>query len=574
MKERRSSYNESIRIDFITHKEGVIVVEGRMSPTTRRVSLVSKSFGVSTTYYPLQNIDHPIAGGGFVFEVEQPPGPSVLQLIDEGVNNKPLILQTGLFTGLGYESLSYKALGPLILFKRRRSILVTLRRPYKTLGFELLFWLRVLFDWRLGAACRAIGRIGRGERSIKAVLFQLLKPVLIIAEAIAMIPRAFILRMSYFIVRPFKRRPLWIISDRIMAAGDNGEALFRYSMAQHPDIDIYFALSRKSADYGHLADIGPVLDPRSLIYKLKFLMADKIISSHADIEVTSPFLRQAPHFANLLDFDFVFLQHGITRHDMTDWLNRYEKNIQLFVTAGRKEYESILTLPYYYSKDNVLLSGFPRYDYLENTPKGKLIIAPTYRANLINTETNRDGMRSYDPDFKHTSYFAFYSRLLGDDRIIQALKKSAMTIEFYLHPNFSAQAVDFTQNEVISLPAYPYDYRRAFAEGDLLVSDYSSVVFDFAYLEKPVIYTKFDEDEFYAGHVYDKSDFFHDEKDGFGEITRTYEQLVTAIISSIESGCTMKPKYKRRVRSFFYKLDKDNCKRVYEAIIYNRVDDK
>ena len=255
---------------------------------------------------------------------------------------------------------------------------------------------------------------------------------------------------------------------------------------------------------------------------------------------------------------------------MTDWLNRYEKNIQLFITAGRKEYDSILTLPYYYSKDKVLLSGFPRYDYLENKPKGKLIIAPTYRASLINAETNRDGMRGYDPHFKHTKYFKFYNKLLGDDRILRALRKNAMTAEFYLHPNFSAQSVDFTQNELVSLPPYPYDYRRAFAEGNLLVSDYSSVVFDFAYLEKPVLYTKFDEDEFYAGHTYSKSDFFHDEDDGFGRVTRTYDELVDAIVLSIESGCVMEAKYKQRVHDFFYRIDQHNSKRVYDAIRYNK----
>ncbi len=571
MKEQQNSHRESVRIDFITYSDGVISVEGR-SFAGESLSLVCRSKSEAKNYRPQKKGPH-ASDDGFTFTIEPSPGPATLQLVDTEANHGPLILQTGLFTGLSYRAMSYTTLGPLILFKKKKSILATPRRWYKIVGFELLFLLRVLFDWRLDAVRRAMRRTRQSDfraLSAKAKAIQLLKPLLIIGEAIVMIPRAFVLRASYFIAKPFKRRPLWIISDRIMAAGDNGEALFRYSMAQKADVDIYFALSRKSADYRRIAGVGPVLDPHSLWYKLKFLMADKVVSSHADIEVTSPFLRQAPHFANLLKFDFVFLQHGITRHDMTDWLNRYEKNIQLFITAGRKEYDSILTLPYYYSKDKVLLGGFPRYDYLENKPKGKLIIAPTYRASLVNTETNRDGMRGYDPHFKHTEYFKFYNKLLGEDRILQALRKNTMTAEFYLHPNFSAQSVDFTQNELVSLPPYPYSYRRAFAEGNLLVSDYSSVVFDFAYLEKPVIYTKFDEDEFYAGHTYSKSDFFHDEDDGFGKVTRTYDELVDAIVSSIESGCVMEAKYKQRVRNFFYKHDQYNSKRVYDAIRYNK----
>jgi hypothetical protein len=354
-----------ISIDFITYHGRSMTIEGRSSMGASRLLLIRKTGNLSKIYQPEQNTNHSMSGDGFIFNIDTPSDRTKIRFYDSRATDEPISIFTGPFTGLAYQTVSYKVFGSVIFRKQKKSIVVTPHTKYKVLGLELLFLMRILFDWRLRAARKAIGQTERDDSlNIKRRLLQILKPVLIIIEAIAMIPRTFILRVGYFVARCFKRRPIWIISDRLMAAGDNGEAFFRYSMKQQDDIDIYFVLSKRSSDYLRLIKIGPVLNPRSLAYKLKFLMADKIISSHADTWVTNPFLRQVTHFANLFNFDFIFLQHGVTRHDMTDWLGRYEKNIQLFITAGRKEYESILDLPYYYDKKQILLSGFPRYDHL------------------------------------------------------------------------------------------------------------------------------------------------------------------------------------------------------------------
>lgn len=100
-----------------------------------------------------------------------------------------------------------------------------------------------------------------------------------------------------------------------------------------------------------------------------------------------------------------------------------------------------------------------------------------------------------------------------------------------------------------------------------MVTDYSSVVFDFAYLKKPVIYAHFDADKFYNEQAYDKSYFFSDEKDGFGPVVHSYEELVDQIIKTIDGGCNMSEKYKKRVDAFFYKKDRNNSRRVYDAIM-------
>jgi hypothetical protein len=512
--------------------------------------------------------------GAFRVLVDLAPGErNTLKLAIERADiRKVLRIRTGEFTGLAPILWAYRQKKDWLFVKGTKSLAAMPYARPRHILYELRFMIRVLFYWQIRHALSRLV-ILRREGKIRfsepvGILKQLVFSVAIIAETIALIPRALMLRIAYYLARRWKQRPIWMVSDRAVAAGDNGEALFRY-MLQQPDrpADIYFVISRKTEAFNELSKIGDVLDPGSLRYKLKFLLADKVISSQADIPVYNPFVRQISHFVDLYAYDFVFLQHGVIRHDLSTWLNRYNRNIRLFITTAKKEYDSILTNPYYYPKENILLSGQPRYDLLENEPNRKLILSPTYRGNLLRSGSDKKGQRPYDPLFKESEYRNFYNNLMNDPRIVAELKRQEMIGEFYLHPVFAAQRPDFDENERFKIMQFPYNYRKAFSEGELLISDHSSVVFDFVYLKKPTVYAHFDVDTFFEGHSYSKSEFFSDEEDGFGAVYYDYDTLVKGVLSVLANGRKMPAKYQKRVDDFFYKVDRKNCQRVYEAIL-------
>lgn len=433
--------------------------------------------------------------------------------------------------------------------------------------------LKILFDWRFKRAidqCKKSRSYNYQFLGMKAKLFEALKPLLVVAESVADIPRAMCIRTGVYVARRHTMKDIWIISDRPMAAGDNGEALFKYLLTQDIEADIYFAISKRSPDYTRMRRIGRVLDYGSWKYLILFLLSSKIISSHADIETYNPFIRNKDHYEDLMNFDFVFLQHGVISNDLSNWLNKDNTNIELFITSGKSEYESIVKNKHYgYSSKEVALTGLSRWDTLENRPNRKVIVAPTYRAGLLVGNTKKDGTRIYDAGFKHTEYFKFYNSLVNDDRLMASLRKHNMTCEVYIHPNFAQQINDFTIKDTtaVNFITYPYDYQKALSEGSLLISDYSSVCFDFAYLGKPVIYAQFDIDNFFANHSYERGYFFDYKKHGFGPVTHSYESTVQEILQSIEGGCSQGNIYRNRAEAFFYKIDKNNSQRVLDAII-------
>ncbi|WP_284328522.1 hypothetical protein [Demequina litorisediminis] len=51
-------------------------------------------------------------------------------------------------------------------------------------------------------------------------------------------------------------RDAWVLCDRDVQAHDNAEHLYRYLAAERPDINAWFALSRRSPDYARLKREG------------------------------------------------------------------------------------------------------------------------------------------------------------------------------------------------------------------------------------------------------------------------------------------------------------------------------
>ena len=373
-------------------------------------------------------------------------------------------------------------------------------------------------------------------------------------------------RLAYWLAKPFYRKPIWLVADRIVVADDNGEVFFRYlSKIQPKDINFYFAISKDSPEYAGITKYGKVLDYYSFSHKLLFLLSSKVISSQAGDYAHNMFGNKLRGVMDLYDFDFVFLQHGIIRDDISGWLHRRKKNIKLFVTSAYPERESVLTGDYDYDERVVKLTGLPRHDNLVNNPQGTLILAPTWRKEIANEVDQATGKRARNETFKETKYYRFYQGVIDDKRLRAALTEHGMTGQLYLHPAFEEEINDFSGNEAFEIMQFPYDYPKAKSEGNLLVTDYSSVALDFAYLKKPVIYAQFDIDTFYDTHV-SSAGYLDYEKEGVGTVVYDKEKLVDEIIKTVKGGCVMPGKYQKRVDKFFAYSDQNNCQRVYEAI--------
>lgn len=362
-------------------------------------------------------------------------------------------------------------------------------------------------------------------------------------------------RIAYMLGYPFlKNKRIWFYMDRPNESDDNGLHLFKYSVKQDENIEKYFILDSKNPDYENIKKIGKVIPYKSLKHRFLGLYVENIISSHPDNEIIYPFWGSYPFFAGLLKSNNIFLQHGILKDNISDWLNKKNMNLSFFLVSSKREYESTFTYPYNYEKDVVQLQGLPRYDNLKNIEdKHEIIIMPSWRRYLTGKSSDY---------IEKTEYFKKFNSLINNERLIDKAKEYNYEIIFRPHPNVYNFIELFDENDYVKIDYEKTKFQTLFNNGSLLITDYSSVAFDFAYLYKPVIYYQYGEDY----HFNVEESFFDYETMGMGDICKNEEELVDLIIEYIENHCRIKEKYSKRIDEFFLFNDKNNCKRVHEAI--------
>ena len=128
----------------------------------------------------------------------------------------------------------------------------------------------------------------------------------------------------------------------------------------------------------------------------------------------------------------------------------------------------------------------------------------------------------------------------------------------------SPQVKDFDKNDYVDIiPAVgDMSYEKMFCESSLMVTDYSGIQFDFAYMRKPIVYYHPEELEAH----YEEGSFHYDTM-AFGEIVRKRDELVGLLIDYMKDGCQMKELYKMRADDFYAFDDRNNCRRIFDEIV-------
>ena len=362
-------------------------------------------------------------------------------------------------------------------------------------------------------------------------------------------------RFIYFLVYSFLRnKHIWFYMDRPEVSDDNGLYLFKYAVNKDEDIQKYFIINKNTTDYNEIKKLGDVLAYKSIKHRILGMFVENIITSHPDNQIIYPFWASFPHLAGILKSNIVFLQHGIIKDDISSWLNKYSMDLSFFLTSAPLEYESIFKYPYNYDENVVQLLGLPRYDTLKNNEdKKQIIIMPSWRRELEKKPAEY---------IVKTKFFCEFNSLINNKKLINYAKEHDYEIIFRPHPNVYKFINLFDKNDYTIIDYERIKYQTLFNNASLLITDYSSVAFDFSYLKKPILYYQYSDD-----YHFDLNDSYFDyETMGFGEIATSQEELVNLIIEYINRDCKIKNKYLKRIDEFFLYTDKKNCKRVHDAI--------
>lgn len=360
----------------------------------------------------------------------------------------------------------------------------------------------------------------------------------------------------------FRRRPeyrhLWLVSERGTDAQDNGLHFYRYLRREHPEINAAYLLAADSPDRRFFLPEDRLIRYRSFSHYLALVLAEYKISSH--IMGFAPdmwFFTKLDRIWNMSG-KLVFLQHGIIKDDMP-WCHRDNVRLDLFVCGAKPEAEAVAK-GFGHPPGVVRCLGLCRYDRLpgegEHQKSGVVLFMPTWRAPLKDVSL---------PEFEKSAYYRGIMELLNSQALGELLEQYGYRLVFAPHAEVLPYLGCFHSRISRVETAAPEDrnVQQLLIEADVLITDYSSVFFDFAYQRKPLVYYQYDDKEYRSGHY--PEGYFSYQKDGFGPVAAEIPELLRALEEMLRTG-RMEERYARRLGAYFPYHDQENCRRNYEAI--------
>jgi CDP-glycerol glycerophosphotransferase (TagB/SpsB family) len=111
------------------------------------------------------------------------------------------------------------------------------------------------------------------------------------------------------------------------------------------------------------------------------------------------------------------------------------------------------------------------------------------------------------------------------------------------------------------------DPQELFARARVFVTDFSSIAFNAAYLERPVVYYQFDEETVLEGGHVGRRGYFDYRRDGFGPVAEDKDTAVAATVDALAHGPAPTPEYQARIDASFTERDGRCCERVVEHVL-------
>ncbi|HET9872151.1 MAG TPA: CDP-glycerol glycerophosphotransferase family protein [Propionibacteriaceae bacterium] len=367
----------------------------------------------------------------------------------------------------------------------------------------------------------------------------------------------------------------WVLMDRIHDADDSAERLFRYLREKRPGINAWFVVESGTPDWDKLRSepfARRVIPHGSLRWKLLMANCAHLVSSHADVPVMRP-----PAILSFTEptWRFTFLQHGVIKDDLSQWLNG--KRIDLFITSTQPEHDSIVGdhSPYVFTTKETKLTGLPRFDRLREqgerfgpSQRDLLLISPTWRNWLVPPLVAGSQKRALAlDDFLKTDYARNWLSVLESPELARTAADRGLTIGFLPHPNLQSILDELAlPSYVKALNFHDNDVQELFARSALLVTDYSSIAFNAAYINRPTVYFQFDSDLVLSGGHVGRQGYFDYVRDGFGPVAYDVDGAVKTIVAALENGPTPSAEYQQRIDKTFPLRDGRCCERVVREI--------
>lgn len=365
---------------------------------------------------------------------------------------------------------------------------------------------------------------------------------------------------------PVKKRLIMFESYLGRQYSCNPRAIYEYMKETHPNYHMFWSVDKGSVRFFQEKGI-PYIKRFSLKWLIYMARAEYwITNSRMPLWLTKPkhtVYVQTWHGTPLkklaLDMNEVHMPGTNTE--------KYKKNF----TKESAKWDFLLS-PNAYSTEifrrafnfhkTIIESGYPRNDYLYNYKREdvekikKQLNLPLDKKVILYAPTWRDNQ------FYQVGKYKFNLRLDLD------LMKEKLGEEYILLLRMHylvAESLDLSRYEGFAFDVSKVqDIRELYVISDMLITDYSSVFFDYANLKRPMLFYVYDIDE-YRDVL--RGFYFDIEKEAPGPLVYSTEEIVKKIMQWKEQGFPLQASFQRFYEKFCYLDDGKATERVVKRIL-------
>ena len=254
---------------------------------------------------------------------------------------------------------------------------------------------------------------------------------------------------------------------------------------------------------------------------------------------------------NLSYLDYVYIGHGVML--MKKWMismynpNNFDK-ILVPTSLTHDLYQKTKT----WAANQMILSGMPRWDLLQNNRNNHIFVFFTWRKTFMQKPQLS---QRYLDDI--TKFLAHLSQIVKDKTIIDVAFHHELLRNNILCEILKADNINLIDTANIS---------QAIQNSSMLITDYSSVSWDFMYQDKPVIFYRFDKDELYLDDIDQQACIGAMQEDNkLYNCLYAEKDVLNKVEYYLSHNFELEPENKTINKNIFWQ-NKNNCETLYKKL--------
>jgi CDP-glycerol glycerophosphotransferase (TagB/SpsB family) len=273
---------------------------------------------------------------------------------------------------------------------------------------------------------------------------------------------------------------------------------------------------------------------------------------------------------NTMDFIFYNIEY-ITSINLGHGVKFFKSFLYRNYTSPQKYNKLVLApskkliavaLKYGWKEENIIKICLPKWDKYDTTKKGKRIYQSIF---IFFTWRNLRENKKISSEYINNIF-----KLINSNILKKKLKKKYISLYYTLHPGIALYAKNLIINNLKSKYITLEKISDTLMKSNLLITDFSSVTFDFIYQRKPIIIYIPDSEDPNNKYNYD-DDYYNlinsmkNETIHFENKCNTVEQVINKIIYYIDNDFKLESNMEKFYDSFEFKC-KNNTQSFIEYI--------